>query len=323
MGSTISRATLHNEDYVKNKDLKIGDIVSIRKAGDVIPEVVEVKKERRTGNELPFQMITECPICHTKLEKKQDQVDYYCPNTLCPARHVESFIHFVSRPAMNIDGLGDRIMEDLYNFHFIHSIADIYALYTKKEELIKLEGYGQKSVDKLLESIEKSKENSLERLIFGLGIPHVGAEKAKILAAYFQTMDNLQLATKEQLVKLPDIGEVIADSLLDYFQNNVNQKLIIDLKDAGLNMNYLGQEKIKNANFTSKKFVITGTLSSMTREQAKQEIEKRGGKSIENVSKKIEAIIVGKDPGSKYEKAKQLNLPIWTEEEFLEKIKDN
>ena len=136
-------------------------------------------------------------------------------------------------------------------------------------------------------------------------------------------MDNLQLATKEQLVKLPDIGEVIADSLLDYFQNNVNQKLIIDLKDAGLNMNYLGQEKIKNANFTSKKFVITGTLSSMTREQAKQEIEKRGGKSIENVSKKIEAIIVGKDPGSKYEKAKQLNLPIWTEEEFLEKIKDN
>ena len=187
-GSTISRATLHNEDYVKEKDLKIGDIVSIRKAGDVIPEVVEVKKERRTGKEKAFEMITECPMCHTTLIKKEGQVDYFCPNAKCPARHVEGLIHFVSRDAMNIDGLGERIMEDFYNFHYIGNIADIYSLKDHEKDLIRLEGYGDKSVTNLLEAIENSKKNSLERLIFGLGIPHVGAKTAKVLAMKFETM---------------------------------------------------------------------------------------------------------------------------------------
>ena len=182
MGSTISRATLHNEDYVLKKGLMILDTVSIRKAGDVIPEVVEAKTERRTGKEISFKMINNCPICETRLIKKEGEVDYYCPNPNCPARHIESFIHFVSRPAMNIDGLGDRLMEDLYNFKFISTIPDIYRLSSKKDDLTKLEGYGEKSVTNLLNAIENSKSNSLELLIFGLGIKNVGKEKAKILA---------------------------------------------------------------------------------------------------------------------------------------------
>ena len=187
MGSTISRATLHNEDYVLKKGLMILDTVSIRKAGDVIPEVVEAKTERRTGKEISFKMINNCPICETRLIKKEGEVDYYCPNPNCPARHIESFIHFVSRPAMNIDGLGDRLMEDLYNFKFISTIPDIYRLSSKKDDLTKLEGYGEKSVTNLLNAIENSKSNSLELLIFGLGIKNVGKEKAKILAKTYKS----------------------------------------------------------------------------------------------------------------------------------------
>ena len=200
-GSTISRATLHNEDYVKEKDLKIGDIVSIRKAGDVIPEVVEKKEERRTGKEKDFVMITNCPMCNTKLVKKEGQVDYYCPNTSCPARHVEGLIHFASRDAMNIDGLGDRIIEDFYNFGFIKSIPEIYSLKKHKEDLTRLEGFGEKSINNLLEAIEKSKENSLEKLIFGLGIPNVGSKTAKILAQRFETLENLEKASQEKTQK--------------------------------------------------------------------------------------------------------------------------
>lgn len=323
MGSTISRATLHNEDYVREKGLKIGDIVSIRKAGDVIPEVVEAKVERRTGKEKDFVMIKECPICHTPLIKKEGQVDYYCPNVTCPARHVESFIHFVSREAMNITGLGDQIMEDLYNFHFIASISDIYRLKDKKEELIALEGYGEKSVTKLLDSIEESKKNSLERLLFGLGIPHVGKEKAKILASTFLDMDTLMKAKKEELVSLSDIGGIIADSVLDYFADLNHQILIAELKDLGLNMKYLGKRIERKEAFAAKSFVLTGTLSHFTREEAKDLIASFGGKTVESVSSKTSAVIVGENPGSKYDKAKKLGIPIWSEEEFLEKIKED
>ena len=320
MGSTISRATLHNEDYVLAKDLKIGDIVSIRKAGDVIPEVVEAKKERRTGEEKEFKMITNCPFCQSKLIKKEGQVDYYCPNPLCPARHVESFIHFVSRQAMNITGLGSQIMEDLYNFKFIESIADIYRLENKKEELINLEGYGQKSVDKLLEAIEKSKSNSLERLLFGLGIPHVGSEKARVLAAHFGDLDHLMAATKEELVNIPDIGEVIAISILDYFHNEEHLKLINELKELGLNTTYLGQKVIQSEEFGGKSFVLTGTLEKLTRNEAKKIIISLGGKTVESVSSKTDAVIVGSNPGSKYDRAIKLGIPVWTEEEFMEKV---
>lgn len=321
MGSTISRATLHNDMYVKEKDLKIGDIVSIRKAGDVIPEVVEAKKDRRNGTEKEFIMISECPICSTKLVKKEGQVDYYCPNKLCPARHVESFIHFVSKGAMDIQGLGDQIMEDLYNFHFIRDISDIYLLKNHKEDLVNIEGYGNKSINKLLEAIEKSKDNSLERLLFGLGISHVGKEKAKILAEKFEIIDNLMKATKDELTALDDIGEVIAGCVVEYFNNLDNIKLIDELKELGLNMKYLGKKKELDENFSGKRFVLTGTLKELTRDVAKDNIVTRGGKCIESVSSKTDVVIVGDNPGSKYDKAKTLGITIWSEEEFLEKLR--
>lgn len=320
MGSTISRATLHNEDYVISKGLMIHDTVSIRKAGDVIPEVVEAKTERRTGEEIQFKMITNCPICNTKLIKIEDQVDYFCPNPNCPARHIESFIHFVSRPAMNIDGLGDRLMEDLYNFKFISTIPDIYKLKDKKDALTKLEGYGEKSVTNLLNAIEDSKTNSLERLLFALGIKNVGKEKAKILAKTYKNMDNLSKATYDELVDIPDIGPIISKNIVDYFNNIDNLKIIEELKELGLNMDYIGDELNVKEDFQDKSFVLTGTLTKLTRDEAKAIIENAGGKSVGSVSKKTYAVIVGESPGSKYEKAKELNIPIWTEEEFLEKI---
>lgn len=319
-GSTISRATLHNEDYVKEKDLKIGDIVSIRKAGDVIPEVVEVKKERRTGKEKDFEMITTCPMCNTNLVKKEGQVDYYCPNKKCPARSIESLIHFASRDAMNIDGLGDRIMEDFYNFHFIGTIADIYSLKNHEQDLTRLEGYGDKSVTNLLNAIEDSKKNSLERLLFGLGIPHVGAKTAKILARKYKKLDNLMVATEEELTTIPDIGEIIAKSVIEYFNDNHHRSVVEELKEIGLNTKYLGQEVEENSEFNGKTFVLTGSLQLFTREEAEEKIEQLGGKASSSVSKKTSAVIVGSNPGSKYEKAKELGIPIWTEEEFKEKL---
>ena len=319
-GSTISRATLHNEDYVKEKDLKIGDVVSIRKAGDVIPEVVEVKKERRTGKEKDFEMITTCPMCNTNLVKKEGQVDYYCPNKKCPARSIESLIHFASRDAMNIDGLGDRIMEDFYNFHFIATLADIYSLKNHEQDLTRLEGYGDKSVTNLLNAIEESKRNSLERLLFGLGIPHVGAKTAKILAKKYKDLDNLMNATVEALTTIPDIGEIIAKSVVEYFNDNHHRSVVEELKEIGLNTKYLGQEVEENSEFNGKTFVLTGSLQLFTREEAEEKIEQLGGKASSSVSKKTSAVIVGANPGSKYEKAKELGIPIWTEEEFKEKL---
>ena len=319
-GSTISRATLHNEDYVKEKDLKIGDIVSIRKAGDVIPEVVEVKKERRTGQEKDFKMITTCPMCNTNLVKKEGQVDYYCPNKKCPARSIESLIHFASRDAMNIDGLGDRIMEDFYNFHFIGTIADIYSLKNHEQDLTRLEGYGDKSVTNLLNAIEDSKKNSLERLLFGLGIPHVGAKTAKILAKRYKELDSLMAASEEELTTIPDIGGIIAKSVVEYFNDNHHRSIVEELKEIGLNTKYLGQEVEENSEFNGKTFVLTGSLQLFTREEAEEKIEQLGGKASSSVSKKTSAVIVGTNPGSKYEKAKELGIPIWTEEEFKEKL---
>lgn len=319
-GSTISRATLHNEDYVKEKDLKIGDIVAIRKAGDVIPEVVEVKKERRTGEEQAFQMITNCPMCNSQLVKKEGQVDYYCPNRKCPARNIESLIHFVSRDAMNIDGLGDRIMEDFYNFHFIATIADIYSLKDHEKDLIRLEGYGEKSVANLLNAIENSKKNSLEKLIFGLGIPHVGAKTAKLLAKTYKNLTNLLETTEEELNEIPDIGEIIAKSIIDYFNDDHHKAIVLELIDLGINTEYLGQEVEENVEFSGKSFVLTGSLTIFTREEAKEKIESLGGKTVDSVSKKTLVVIVGEKPGSKYEKAKALGIPIWTEEEFKDKL---
>lgn len=322
-GSTVKRATLHNEDYVIAKDLKIGDIVSIRKAGDVIPEVVEAKKERRKGLEKDFKMIENCPMCGEKLVKKEGQVDYFCFNKNCPARKIESLIHFASRDAMNIDGLGDRIIEDFFNFGFIEKVSDIYKLENHRKDLITLEGYGNKSVANLLDAIDTSKHNSLEKLVFGLGIPHVGAKTAKILASNFKTMENLEQATIEDLVKIPDIGEIIAKSVVTYFATEENIDELERLKKQCINMTYLGKAQQENSNFKDKSFVLTGSLEKYSRDEAKEIIESFGGKTVDSVSKKTSVVIVGENPGSKYDKAKQLGIEIWTENDFLEKIDNN
>lgn len=323
MGSTIARATLHNENYIKEKDLRIGDIVSIRKAGDVIPEVVEVKKERRTGNEKNFEMIHNCPICGTTLVKKEGQVDYFCLNEHCPTRKIESLIHFAERDAMNIDGLGEKIMEDFFNFSFIRTIPDIYLLQTHREDLTRLEGYGEKSVTKLLEAIEKSKSNSLEKLLFGLGIPHVGSKTAKIIASHYHNIDNIMKATLEDLSSINDIGKIIAKSIVDYFQKEDNKIIIERLKQYGINMNYLGQKIIKDETFYGKTFVLTGTMAEYKRDEAKNLIENYGGKTSSSVSKKTDVVIAGAEPGSKYDKAVELGITIWSEEDFKKNIEES
>ena len=317
MGSTIRRATLHNEDYCKSLDLRIGDIVSIKKAGDVIPEVVEAKLERRIGTEKPFEMISTCPICGSTLVKRGN-VDYFCVNDACPKKNIESLIHFASRNAMNIDGLGDEIIEDFYNEGFIRTIPDFYHLNDHKEDIIELEGYGLKKVTNLLLAIEESKQNSVERLIFGLGIPGIGAKNAKLLASIFKDIHTLSNATYEDLVSIRDIGDILAKNIVNYFANPANITLINTLEDMGVNMKYLGAEVKSNENFTDKKFVITGTLEFMSREEAKALIEAYGGKCIDSVSKKTDVVIVGDAPGSKYTKAQELGITIWMEEQFKE-----
>lgn len=320
MGSTISRATLHNEDYVLNKRLMIGDIVSIKKAGDVIPEVVEAKFERRTGKEKPFIMIKECPMCHKPIEKKVGQVDYYCVNPSCPKRNIESIIHFVSRDAMNIEGLGDEIVEELYNLGFVKNIEDLYSLKDKKEKIMEFDGYGEKSVNKIIENIEKSKENSLERLLFGLGIKEIGTKTAKILASNFNDIDFLMQATKEELESIKDIGSITANSVVNYFQNN--KELIENLKEIGINMKYKGKVTGVNELVSGKKFVITGTISKMGRKEIKEKLESYNASISESVSKNTDIVIVGDNPGSKYQDALKLNKVIWNEEKLLEVLND-
>ena len=310
-GSTIRRATLHNYPYIVSKDLKIGDYVYLHKAGDVIPEVVGPVLERRPSDAKNYQMITKCPICGTKLELTDSKIDLYCPNISCPARKINALIHFISRDAMNIDGLGEQIIEDFYNMGLIKDIPDIYTLSKDKEDLIELEGFGNKSVSNLLISIENSKNNSLERLLNGLGISGIGVKSAKLLASRYGTMRNLMNASAEELVKIKDIGNVLAENISNYFDNPANRILISRLEELGLNMTYQGEKTIIDSNFQDKKFVITGTISGLSRDEIKHEIELRGGVTSESVSKKTDVVIAGSNPGSKYDKALSLGITIW------------
>lgn len=317
-GSTIARATLHNEDYVLMKGLKIGDIVSIRKAGDVIPEVVEAKIERRTGDEKDFVMTTHCPICGSTLEKKEDVVGSFCVNPMCPARNIESLCHFVSRNAMNIDGLGDRIIEDFYNYGFIKKFSDIYKLYKVREQLILLEGFGNKSVDNLLDSIEKSKSNGLERLINAIGISGVGAKTAKVLAKKYKTLEDLMEADYEGLVLIPDIGDILASSIVNYFKDEEKRQEIEELINLGINTVYESSETLEDDRVSGKRIVITGSFDFITRDEIKKFIEDRGGSTSSSVSSKTDIVIVGSDPGKKYDDAVRLNIKIWGEDELKE-----
>ena len=318
-GSIISSVTLHNEDYIKEKDIKIGDIVSIHKAGDVIPEVVEVKKERRTGEEIDFSMVKECPICGSKLVRKESEAAWFCLNEKCDARKIEGLIHFASRDAMNLDGFGENIIEDFYNMEYLHTIDEFYILYKHKEELKNLEGFGEKSITNLLDTIENSKNNSLERLLFGLGIRHIGKKTAKILASSYNNIDNIISADFDSLCSISDIGDIIAQSIVDYFNSNENIELINKLKSYNVNMEYRGVQKNISELFNNKTFVLTGTLN-MSRDEAKELIENRGGKVTSSVTGKTDIVVVGDNPGSKYEKAKKLNIAIWDEKMFVNNI---
>ena len=320
MGSLISKATLHNEDYVLSKDIRIGDIVSIKKAGDVIPEVVKPIVERRDGTEKKFNMVDKCPICGEDLTRKEDEAAYYCLNEHCPARTQEKLIHFTSRHAMNITGFGDRIIEDFYNLGYLKDDSDFYHLYEHKEELKELEGFGEKSIEKLLDEIEKSKNNSLERLLFGLSIRHVGTKTADILAREFKNMDNLMSAGFEDLASIKDIGNIIAKSVCDFFNDDKNKDLIQKLKDNAVNMSYLKEVSTEETMFTGKTFVLTGSLERFTRDEARIRIEQLGGTVSSSVSKKTSVVIAGAEAGSKLTKAKDLGVTIWNEEEFLNNL---
>ncbi len=318
-GSLVQRASLHNEDNVVSKDIRKGDYVIIRKAGDVIPEVVRPVIERRTGNEIPFAMTKYCPKCGALLEKEPDQAAYFCHNPNCDSKNIEKIIHFASRDAMNIDGMGIRIVEQFYNQGFIKNIIDIYYLYEHAKEIMELDGFGQKSMDNLLNAINHSKENSLEKLLFGLGIKGVGAKMAEVLAAHFKTMDRLMDTDAQELTSINDVGDILCESILSYFNQQSNMELIDQLKEIGLNMEYLKETNVlTNHKFSQKTVVVTGTLEKYTRNEIKELLTSLGAKVTNSISSKTDYLICGKDAGSKLEKAQKLKVAILSEDEFFE-----
>ncbi|HAK0948267.1 TPA: NAD-dependent DNA ligase LigA [Listeria monocytogenes] len=323
-GTTVSRASLHNEDLITEKDIRIGDTVLIKKAGDIIPEVIKSITEGRSGSEEPFHMPKKCPTCDSELVRLEEEVALRCINPKCPAQIKEGLIHFVSRNAMNIDGLGEKVIIQLFSQHLIKDVADLFFL--SKEKLLELERMGEKSVTNLLASIEASKQNSLEKLLFGLGIRHVGAKAAKSLAVHFETMDNLKVADKETLTSINDIGEKMADSIVTYFANEEVHDLLEELKRAGVNMTYTGP-KLEDMSeeelvFAGKTVVLTGKLEKLTRNDAKALIESLGGNVSGSVSKKTDVVVAGSDAGSKLAKAEELAIPIWSEEDLIEYLPD-
>lgn len=317
-GTTVRRASLHNEDLIKEKDIRIGDTVIIRKAGDIIPEVTQVIFDRRSGYEQPYSMPEHCPACGSDLERLDGEVALRCLNPMCPAQITEGLIHFASRNAMNIEGLGEKVVEQLFNEGLIKDVADLYKL--KKEELLKLERMGDKSSDNLLRAIESSKENSLERLLFGLGIRFVGSGAARILAEACLSLDNLANKTREELQEINEIGEKMADSIVRYFEKPEVTILIEELRASGVNMAYKGPVRSEAADsdsiFAGKTVVLTGKLEQFTRGEAKAEVEARGGKVTGSVSKNTDIVVAGEDAGSKLTRAQELDIRIMDEEEF-------
>ncbi|MDF2786905.1 MAG: ligA [Neobacillus sp.] len=318
-GTTVQRASLHNEDLIREKDIKIGDQVVVKKAGDIIPEVVNVLAEQRTGDERDFQMPTHCPECESELVRFEGEVALRCINPKCPAQIREGLIHFVSRDAMNIDGLGEKVISQLFVEKLISDVADIYKL--TFDQLIALERMGEKSVTNLLKAIEASKANSLEKLLFGLGIRHVGAKAAKTLAQSFDTMDKLAFATKEDLIAINEIGDKMADSIVAFFDQEEAVELIKELASAGVNMEYKGPKPVSveesNSIFAGKTVVLTGKLEQLSRNEAKEKIEALGGNVSGSVSKKTHLVIAGEDAGSKLTKAEELGIEVWDEEKLL------
>ena len=321
-GSTVQRATLHNEDYIREKDIRIGDRVILRKAGDIIPEIVAPLVEERTGEEEIFYMPTHCPACEAELVKIEEEVALRCVNPSCSAQMREAIIHFASRHAMNIEGLGERVAAQLFDEGLVHHVADLYEL--TKEQLLTLERMGDKSATNLLEAIERSKSNSMEKLLFGLGIRFVGEKVATILSAHFRSMDALMKATEEELVTIDEIGEKVASSITLYFSKEEVVQLIEHLRTVGVQMTYDGpliDETVETV-FSGATVVLTGKLEQFTRKEAQQHIERLGGKVTSSVSKNTTFVVAGEAAGSKRTRAEQLNVPIWSETDLIEALKE-
>lgn len=316
-GTTVSRATLHNIDFINSKDIRIGDTVILQKAGEIIPEIIGPVKEKRTGREVPYSMPEFCPVCGAKVVREEGEAAVRCSSNECPAQLQRNIEHFVSRDAMDISGLGPAIIAQMLEKKLIASTADIYSL--KKEDIVPLEKLGEKSADNLLSAIEKSKERDLSNLIYALGIRQVGSGAAKSLAAHFKTLDNLLSAEASELSEVDDIGPVTAESIRDYFSEEHNKENIKNLVSSGLNTEYSDQGVSESLSGLT--FVITGTLSGYSRSAAADEIEKRGGKVSGSVSKKTSFVLAGAEPGSKLDKANTLGIRVINEEEFNEMLR--
>ncbi len=318
-GSQVSAATLHNEDMIKQKDIRINDYVVVHKAGDIIPEVIESVKEKRDGTQIPFVFPEYCPICNEKLHRYEDEADYYCVNNDCPARVITSIAHFASRDAMNIDGLGEKKVEQFHSEGLLNTVADIYSLKDKKDKILALDKFGEKSYTNLVEAIENSKNNSLDKLLFGLGIRQVGAKAAKVLADTYGDINSIIEADIDSLRSIRDIGDITAEAIVTFFKDEANLKLIDSLRSDGVKMEY---EKIvkKESIFTNKICVLTGSLTKFTRSEATSKLEELGAIVSGSVSKKTDFLIYGEEAGSKLEKARSLNIAIMSEEEFMKEI---
>ncbi|OFV24582.1 NAD-dependent DNA ligase LigA [Staphylococcus sp. HMSC14C01] len=319
-GTTVSRASLHNEDLIKERDIRIGDSVIVKKAGDIIPEVVRSIIDRRPNDAKPYRMPTHCPSCGHELVRIEGEVALRCINPKCQAQLVEGLIHFVSRQAMNIDGLGNKIIQQLYHHQLIKDVGDIF--YLNKEDLLPLERMGTKKVENLLSAIEHAKQNSLEHLLFGLGIRHLGAKASQILAEKFETMDRLLKVTEEELIAIHNIGDKLAQSVVTYLDNEDIKALIEKLKDKNVNMTYKGVKSSEiegHPEFQNKTIVLTGKLQQMTRKEATTWLEMQGAKVTSSVTKSTDLVIAGEDAGSKLSKAEQFDTEIWSESQFIEK----
>ena len=320
-GTTIGYATLHNEDYIKDKDIRVGDTIIVRKAGDIIPEVVRSVKENRDGNQVKYVFPKVCPVCGGKLYRFEDEADHYCINTDCEARLVFGIAHFASRDAMNIDGLGEKKVESFFKNGILSSFEDIYHLKDKKDIIINLEKFGDKSFDNLVKAIENSKKNSVERLLFGLGIRQVGEKASKLLASHFGSLEKLMEASVEELSNINDIGPITAEGIVDFFKDKNNIKVINSLIKEGLNTKYIDNSSSKETPFKNKTVVLTGTLKEFSRNEATELLENLGAKVSSSVSKKTDFVIYGEEAGSKLTKAKELNVKTITEDEFKNMIK--
>jgi DNA ligase (NAD+) len=317
-GTTISRSTLHNEDEIRRKDIRIGDFVLIERSGDVIPKVVSVMKERRTGIEIPFDFPKKCPVCHTSTFRPEDEAVSRCINPSCPAKLQESLLHYASRRAMNIETLGEALVHQLMAKKLVRTIPDLYVL--KYEDMVELERMGPKSTQNLLDEIEKSKQRDLNRLIYALGIRFVGERTAQALASHFGGLDSLAKASLEELIQVEDVGPKVAESIVFFFQQRENLELLDKLRAAGVRFFSQTVTSPKEGSLSGKTFVLTGKLTRFSREEAQKRIEKLGGTVTSSVSRKTTFVIVGEDPGSKLEKAQTLGVPVLDEKDFLKMI---